>query len=399
MPEKRVVHGVDYQGDFSSRMFFHHLFDIQFEKKHMRMIKNVFNLMLSTGLLIAMAPVQAATTVIDVMAVYTKGAVETYQGSPDTRINHLFQLTNQIYADSGLDLEIRLVKTMMVDYTDENGGDEALRDITHARHAAFANVEQAREEVKADMVIFYRPFKSAQGSCGQAWIVGEGSNGDLSQGDYKKYMYSHIPLNSCGDYATAHELGHNMGLRHSRRQDGEGGVFPFALGHGVDNQFATIMAYQTSFNVDYWNGKIYKFSSPDLDCNGQPCGVDRANTIEGADARYAISITAPQIAGFYSEVANVASSSSSSSVAASKASVSSVAISQASSSLTSVISSSSSSSSMAIVENKPANTGSSATGTNGTATGGSAGSGGGGSVGLLMMMGLMALGFFRRAKN
>jgi peptidyl-Asp metalloendopeptidase len=90
-----------------------------------------------------------------------------------------------------------------------------------------------------------------------------------------------------------------MGLRHSRKQDTTGGTFPYALGYGVDGKFSTMMAYQSVFNVDYWTGKVYKFSSPSLTCKGVPCGVDRTNASEGSDAVYTLNVTAPQIAKFY----------------------------------------------------------------------------------------------------
>jgi len=350
----------------------------------MRNFFNALNVLASIGLVMLINPAQAATKVIDILAVYTKGAADVYQGDPSTRINQLFQVTNQIYQDSGLDIEIRLVKTMMVDYTDDNSGDAALHDITYAQNEAFKDVAKVREQVKADMVILYRPFTSAQGSCGQAWIVGEGSNGDFSNPDYKNFMYSHIPLNSCGDFSTAHELGHNMGLKHSRRQDGAGAVFPFAVGYGVDNQFATVMAYQSSFNVDYWDGKVYKFSSPELSCKGQPCGIDRTDAVNGADDRYAISITAPQIADYYSEQTTSSSSSS----------VSSSSISSVSSSIVSSVSSSSVASSVAssiVTVQKPVES----TPSGGGGGGGGGGSGGGGSSSIFLLV-LMLAGLFMR---
>jgi hypothetical protein len=277
-------------------------------------------------------PVLAATTVIDVLVVYTKGAADLYGGNPTTRINQLFQVTNQIYADSGVDLEIRVARTLQVDYTDDNAAETALNNITFNQHAAFSGVAAARDQAKADMVILYRPYKSSHGSCGVAWVAG-GANGVFSAG-HKAYMFSHVAINSCGDFVTAHELGHNMGLKHSRKQDGVGGTFPYALGHGVVNSFATVMAYQNEFNVDYWTGKVYKFSNPDIStCKNQPCGVVRTNTTSGADARHALNVAAPQIAAYY---AGAPATASSSSKASSSAAVSSSKSSSSASSVSNV---------------------------------------------------------------
>lgn len=273
-------------------------------------LKHRFRLLASLLLIAQAAPSLANTPTIDVLVVYTKGVEVAYGEATTSKINQLFEFTNQIYRDSEVNVAIRLAGTLMVDYTDENDGETALRDITFARVDAFKPVEALRQQLQADMVILYRPYKKVQGNCGQAWIGGVGSEGQLPRENYAAYMYSHIPMNTCGDYATAHELGHNMGLRHSRVQDGTGGTFPYALGHGVIGEFATIMAYQSSFNVDYWAGKVYKFSNPDLICKGQPCGVARDDQNKGADAAYALNITTPQIATYYQSANSQASSES-----------------------------------------------------------------------------------------
>ena len=314
----------------------------------------------------AALPSFAANHVIDILVVYTDSTAAKYGGDPSARINQLFQVTNQIYRDSNVDLEIRVAGTLKVDYTDENSAEEALNDITFTRQPAFNSVAAMRDKVNADMVIFYRSYKEVHGVCGLAWTGGVDTEGNFSDPSLKNFMYAHIAFDTCGDFMTAHELGHNMGLRHSRKQDGKGGTFPYALGHGENNKFTTIMAYQSAFNVDYWEGKVYKFSSPALDCKGSPCGVDRKDPVNGADAVYTLNITAPQIANFFT---------------AKSAAVSSAATSSVSSALTS---SSSSSSANIIANNVPAVTNSG---------GGGSGSGGGAFTlfGLLFMAGLCVI--------
>lgn len=233
---------------------------------------------------------------IDLLLVHSKGVTDLYGGDPRTRFTHLIETSNQIYRDSGVNLQLNIAHTVEVNYNETSNAEDALTDITSGI-GAFSEIAQLRETYGADMVVFFRPYHSNHGSCGLAWIGGADTNGDFSASWIKSYQYSHVAVNSCGDYVTAHELGHNLGLRHSRVQDGSGGTTAYALGHGVDGLFSTIMAYQSAFNVDYWTGKVYKFSNPDITCKGMPCGVDRFQS-QGADARYALNLTGPQVAGF-----------------------------------------------------------------------------------------------------
>jgi hypothetical protein len=240
---------------------------------------------------------------VDVLVLYTPGTEAKYgSANIQTRFNQLMAATNQIYIDSGVNARVKMVGYEKVNYTDDNDSGVALRAMTNRTDPAFANVEIWRKKYGADLVVLYRPYKASQNSCGIAWVGGSGTNGDFSGAQMKNSGYAHVAVDTCGDYVTAHELGHTMGLMHSRLQDGKGGTFPYALGYGVTGKFTTIMAYQSSFGVDYVAGKIWKFSSPLLNCNGVPCGVDKSDPNNGADAVATLNISASQVAKYFAAV-------------------------------------------------------------------------------------------------
>lgn len=257
---------------------------------------NVVSLALVGGVMVAGAiPLQAKAATIDVLVLYTQGVEDKYGGDPLTRFNHLFNVSNQVYADSDVDLNVRVAGAVKVNYPDGGSANTALDDVTYGR-SVFSNVENLRTQYHADMVLFYRVYQSSHGSCGLAW-VNPGYKGDMSGSNSKKYMYAHVGIDACPDHTTVHELGHNMGLNHSRVQDKKGGAFPYALGYGVAGKFTDVMAYTSAFKVDYWTGTVYKLSNPLITCRGLPCGVDR-NKANGADAAFAVNITGPQIANY-----------------------------------------------------------------------------------------------------
>ncbi|MDG1752161.1 MAG: Calx-beta domain-containing protein [Thalassotalea sp.] len=215
---------------------------------------------------------------VSVLFVYSLSAETLYQGDVTTRLNHLVEVTNQIYIDSEVNMQIEIADTLVVDYPDEILSEQALDDITYQSHEAFTNIENIRFEAGADMVALLRPNMDADTVCGIAWGNSEVNNSI-------NYMYSHTSID-CPDYVNAHEMGHNMGLAHSLDQGDEGYSFPFARGYRVsdpDNGFSTVMAYSTS-NA----GKVYKFSNPNVLCTELACGIDKSDTVNGADASYAL---------------------------------------------------------------------------------------------------------------
>ena len=169
------------------------------------------------GLLVLVALVMAAraeasepTPVsVDVLFLYTPGVTTRYGSAVDTRLQHLINVSNQIFAASEAGVRLRHVYSQEVAYGDASSSGEALDAVTQ-NQGVFSNVEALRASHGADLVVLLRPYAN-DGTCGMAWIGGYRANGDFSYS--RRYGYSHV-CPDCSDTTLAHELGHNMGLMH-----------------------------------------------------------------------------------------------------------------------------------------------------------------------------------------
>lgn len=219
-------------------------------------------------------------TVVDVVAFYSAEAADIYHGDPETRLNHLFFVTNKINDDSNTNLSLNLKHAQQWSFDSTKDSLSTLIESTNN-----TEIEAVRDAHSADEVFIYREYKN-DNACGMAWV-----NSDM----LKSYAVAHITID-CPTSTTAHEFGHNAGLDHSHLQSPGGhlGKFPYSVGHGEDALFSTIMAYAESFNVTQ---SEYVYSSPLLDCAGQPCGIDEGYEGE-ADAVKTIHTTKDVIAGY-----------------------------------------------------------------------------------------------------
>ena len=216
-------------------------------------------------------------TQIDVMVVYTPAAVAAQPGGGTVAQMHAnidaqIALTNTIYANSNVVQRLRLVYKGLVNHTEarDMGVDlTRITDITaDPADGLLDDVLVLRNAWGADIVSLWGVYTNY---CGVANLM------QIEAAGFQAFAYNVVASPSCtasNDYTFAHELGHNMGLRHDNFMDnagttvtpeGSGTATPIAFAHGhVDtiNRFRTVMAYENQCNVG-----CNPFDNP---CTGQP---------------------------------------------------------------------------------------------------------------------------------
>ena len=203
-------------------------------------------LLIITSFTLSARVTQAAT--IDLLVLYDNHSKNFFGGDPQTAMNSWVNQMNTAYRDSQVDIQLRLVG---VRPNEQPGADMGVV-LNELRQNS--SMIALRDQLGADFVSQLHE----KGGCGIGYVSVD-----------KNWTWNVVGP-GCGPMVMAHELGHNMGLNHSRRQGNTSGArYRYGLGYGVDNVFASIMAYEQSFNAS----RVNRFSNPNILCRGLPCGI------------------------------------------------------------------------------------------------------------------------------
>ena len=244
----------------------------------------------------------AERVTIDVAVVYTPAAREAAGGT--AAIEALIDLrvaeTNGAYHASGVQLRLALAAREEVDYVESGDARVDMERLSEPSDGYLDSVHDLRDRAGADLVHL---------------IVSESNFGGQGQ---RPGVFSFCIVTYPDSSCFAHELGHNMALRHERyeqsiKRDWGGGVLTPDPAYGYVNQRAfrtgapessrwrTIMAYGTQCDdADFRCNRLLRFSNPRQQHDGDPLGVPQepANRdVDGpADAVAVLNATGPAVA-------------------------------------------------------------------------------------------------------
>jgi len=247
-------------------------------------------------------PESGANANIEAAFLYGDAALEYYgsESEIEAQLSHLLSVANNAYTDSGLNISLQ--KSALIYIGDDRGfTNNELLDRVADRFWPFTNVNALLAR-QPDIIVHLSTLSFDDNNGGIAWVNGHWNDGVVDFEGMAAFGTNTAVVDLDNTAITlVHEVGHLMGLDHSRPQvqGAHYSSFPWALGYGENSQFVTIMSYPDFYN---FAPQVALFPSPQLTCtdSGRNCGLSANDFINGADAVSALKSSAYQ----WSAVAN-----------------------------------------------------------------------------------------------
>ena len=247
----------------------------------------------------------AAPAPIDVAVIYTPAARREAGGTAaiEAEIDHLIATTNEVLATSGARQRVALAGRSEIAYDKSSAGID-LERLADPSDGHLDTAHDLRDQTGADLL--HLLVAGNYDVCGIATVPAP----YVDPGPFG------ITLRSCGGLTFAHEIGHNLGLRHDRFQVqvSEGGAFRhpaygYVNAHAAEassapeRRWRTLMSYPAQCNqFDTSCIALPRFSNPRQRFNGDllgvPHGTGGSRLVGPADAAAVIDATGPAVAAW-----------------------------------------------------------------------------------------------------
>ena len=236
---------------------------------------------LSYGESPAYDPNEPAT--ITVLIVYTEAAeawAKEYFDDVDRLIDEAMDYSNETALNSQVGIEFDVIEKLKTNYIESGNAVTDLKRLTNPTDNYMDEVHEVRDDIGADLVMLLADVNDVGGV---AWVMKDPAGNS-------SYGFSLVRVKQAMNSTPVHEMGHNIGMGHHKRQNSQPGpgVFSYSAGgRWVGNDgvgYCSVMTYTggSYYSDGKSHGRIPIFSNPRVLYEGVPTGdvrdADNART-------------------------------------------------------------------------------------------------------------------------